>query len=382
MRLQVLPSEVRLVWQWLPQGERPSMSPLPHAKVGTIHLLKLTARAAYRATGDVLKGRLQQIGQVFIVDHPSKLFVAHHFEGARLEPEAEEILLPTLARVFSAVVLLWVMYTSRAAVREYLQMYGLSGEQKISKLIATYAQTRVAIWIRRPSAFIVTHDLVPTVFFAALSAAHADLPMWLILQDHADGRQYPFTARGAVGFQPHDACFVRPQPRLFLRYQASERWKRPQVARALVLASHPEFASDAEQMILLLVGHLLNADVFDSVAVRPHPAHAFDASQLPTGVKVSLPSTPLHRDVLQSICVFFVAPSSAMNTVRSVGAPMCWVNLDDLRRSADVLPHSVSKFLQTGKSNVKEISRPPCDCKSHPRVLEFGERFDLLDLVV
>lgn len=248
---------------------------------------RMVLRAARRAhSGAVLK-TLGRVGGALVADHPSE-DLRHQLTNLRGRdggvPDFVSIALAVADRR-AAFWAIWFSLANLVAVIRFVSKYPRESRavRLGEKSIAAYARARAEIARRAPSLVLCTHDIGAQPYFLAAAAHHSGIPVWLLLQDFAKGPTLlRFRPQGVVGYGPHDACGLMPQPRSIFVYPAvAPVGHRADAGLVIGLALAGKMPQHAYEVAGRAADFFKTLEDVAEVRVRPHPAEPLSRSVVP-----------------------------------------------------------------------------------------------------
>lgn len=367
--------EIILLEQWTQWDiERRQAPPLTGVR-GLLVALRIPLRAARSALAMQPHERLLVVGPLLVFDHPAEPFMGNLRREGSPGPQPFRVWLSRSARARWAVAAALVGFLSLRAFYRYLGVGGVTSEAHLAKGLVAFAHTVAVLRKFRSAAVVVTHDLVPRPYFTALAADRVGVPIWMTLLDHQLRTRIPFRLAGLIGYQPHDACGMSPQPPVFVTLPIRSRRTQRQegeALRGLVLLPHPD------SLVLPAAAVTLGALLLEDsrvlrIRIRPHPSHPVDLGALPPKIEIDDSSRLLEDSLDAEDFVVNFAPSSALRTVRRAAIPIFSVDARNLQREALVLRARFDDLSAAETFAALESAESTCLAEAHPDVVDFAD---------
>lgn len=366
--------EVSLLEQWTKANiARRKAPPLTGAR-GLLIALRISFRAARLVFATQPHERLRVVGPILVFDHPAETLLRILIRERPPGPQLSRPQLSRWARARGAVEAALVGCLSLSAFYRYLGVGGKTSEAHLVKGLVAFSHARAVLRQFACTAVVVTHDLVPRPYFTALAASRAGVPIWMTLLDHELRTMAPFRLSGIIGYQPHDACGMSPQPPVFVTLPVRPRRLRLQGGNALqglVLLSHPDNASQPEDAVVL--GKFLLEDPrVVSIRVRPHPSHPVHFGTLPPSLELDDMNRLLEDSLADVHFVVCFAGTSALRTVSRAGIPSFTVDAKHVEREALVLRTRLDNLMADDAFSELDRYENACPFPAHPDVVDFA----------
>lgn len=314
----------------------------------------------------------------FLLDHPSDDFLAHYRRSTGRDDV--DVVRPTIegswarVQVLLSSVSLSVSVFRTAACRRH----GLRDDRGLAaeKFAVAYCAVSSLIRRYRPTALLVTSDLVHKAFAAAAAASGCDLPVWLLVHNtRLPKYRVQFPVVGAFVYRAHDACMLSPQPAVVAEYPRHalpvQRDRLDGGVMGVVLHSK----CPATDELLALIEGVAAASTIARLFVRPHPSDRRDWSWLESrSSKVQVVSS---RESLSAFAaeidvgVVTIPWTSAVGTLLDLRTPTYWLPMEHYRL-LDYNPEALVAF-PVDPAEIEEVLSKKAD-RVVRRDQECGER--------